>query len=217
MTRKPLSLVISSLLLAAWAAAPAAAQTPGGGEDAKIADALSAGPASVTGDATVADWPSEPGGATTELRAGENAWTCFPDIPTTPGKDPMCLDAAFQDFIAAWSAKETPEIATVGIGYMLVGGSDASNTDPFATEPAAGEEWIDAPPHIMIAVPDPSQLVGLPTDPDNGGPWVMWAGTPYAHIMIPVSDDGTEEGAHKLHGAQEMKEAQDAGEKAPEY
>jgi hypothetical protein len=26
----------------------------------------------------------------------------------------------------------------------------------------------------------------LPTDSKNGGPWVMWAGTPYAHLMIPI-------------------------------
>ena len=23
-------------------------------------------------------------------------------------------------------------------------------------------------------------------DPDNGGPYVMWKGTPYAHLMVPV-------------------------------
>jgi len=26
-----------------------------------------------------------------------------------------------------------------------------------------------------------------PTDPKSGGPWVMWKGTPYAHVMVPVS------------------------------
>ncbi len=29
-------------------------------------------------------------------------------------------------------------------------------------------------------------LNGMPTDPNSGGPWVMFQGTPYAHIMIPV-------------------------------
>ena len=23
-------------------------------------------------------------------------------------------------------------------------------------------------------------------DPENGGPYVMWKGTPYAHIMVPT-------------------------------
>jgi hypothetical protein len=26
----------------------------------------------------------------------------------------------------------------------------------------------------------------MSTDPWNGGPYVMWKGTPYAHIMVPV-------------------------------
>jgi hypothetical protein len=24
------------------------------------------------------------------------------------------------------------------------------------------------------------------TDPHQGGPWIMWAGTPYEHLMVPV-------------------------------
>ena len=27
----------------------------------------------------------------------------------------------------------------------------------------------------------------LPTDPHSGGPWVMWRGTPYAHLMVPTA------------------------------
>lgn len=38
----------------------------------------------------------------------------------------------------------------------------------------------------MIVVSDQELLEGLPTDPENGGPWVMWKDTPYAHIMIPT-------------------------------
>jgi hypothetical protein len=40
----------------------------------------------------------------------------------------------------------------------------------------------------MIIVPDNALLAGLPTDPENGGPYVMWKGTPYAHVMVPVAD-----------------------------
>jgi hypothetical protein len=36
-------------------------------------------------------------------------------------------------------------------------------------------------------VPDPKVLDSLPTDPHAGGAWVMWKGTPYAHIMVPLS------------------------------
>jgi hypothetical protein len=30
-------------------------------------------------------------------------------------------------------------------------------------------------------------LDAFPTDPKSGGPWVMWKGTPYAHLMVPVA------------------------------
>jgi hypothetical protein len=36
-------------------------------------------------------------------------------------------------------------------------------------------------------VPNPANLEGLPTDPSSGGPFVMWKGTPYAHVMVPVA------------------------------
>jgi hypothetical protein len=39
----------------------------------------------------------------------------------------------------------------------------------------------------MVLYKDPKMLDAYPTDPKNGGPWVMWKGTPYAHVMVPVS------------------------------
>lgn len=39
----------------------------------------------------------------------------------------------------------------------------------------------------MIVVPDLKSLAGMSTDPANGGPYVMFAGTPYAHIMAPTT------------------------------
>ena len=39
----------------------------------------------------------------------------------------------------------------------------------------------------MILTPDANQLATLPTDWHNGGPWVMWKGTKYAHIMVPMA------------------------------
>lgn len=40
----------------------------------------------------------------------------------------------------------------------------------------------------MIAGPDAAALAGYPSgpDPDTAKPYVMWAGTPYAHLMIPM-------------------------------
>ncbi len=44
----------------------------------------------------------------------------------------------------------------------------------------------DLAAHLMMLVPDRSDLEGVSTDHLNGGPWVMWPETPYAHLMIPV-------------------------------
>ncbi|HWP02872.1 MAG TPA: hypothetical protein VNL96_05410 [Gemmatimonadaceae bacterium] len=110
----------------------------------------------------------------------------MPDVPDTPGNDPMCLDAAFLEWAGAWMAKKSPAILQIGFAYMLQGGTDASNTDPYATEPRQGETWVKTGPHVMVVLPNPASLDALPTDPNSGGPFVMWKGTPYAHVMVPV-------------------------------
>ena len=70
--------------------------------------------------------------------------------------------------------------------YMLEGGTDASNTDPYATKPTAENNWIKTGPHIMV-VGSKEILAGHPSgpQPDTSVPYVMWAGTPYAHLMVP--------------------------------
>ncbi len=38
----------------------------------------------------------------------------------------------------------------------------------------------------MILVPEVAMLKNISTDSKNGGPWVMWPDTSYAHLMIPI-------------------------------
>ena len=90
-------------------------------------------------------------------------------------------------------AGEEPNTTVPGIAYMLQGSTDASNTDPFATEPAAGEEWVVSPPHIMIILPEELDQSVFSTDHASGGAFIMFAGTPYEHIMMPVAA-----GEHKM-------------------
>lgn len=48
-------------------------------------------------------------------------------------------------------------------------------------------QWVEGlKAHLMIIVPDRSLFDNISTDPNNGGPWIMWSNTPYAHIMVPV-------------------------------
>ena len=72
------------------------------------------------------------------------------------------------------------------IGYLLMGGSDATNDDPFATKPKEGQAWVDTGPHLMVMnIGD--KFAGYPMNHDNTkAPYVMFPKTPYAHLMIPV-------------------------------
>lgn len=154
----------------------------------KIANALTAAPASISEKATVLDYPAKDGMAPEVLRPGTNGWSCFPDMPDTKGNDPMCIDGPWMKWVEAYLAHKPVQIDKVGIGYMLApGGGWTSNTDPYAMKETAQDHFIHAGPHLMIVVPDTKALAGISTDPANGGPWVMFPNTPYAHIMAPTS------------------------------
>ena len=157
----------------------------------KIANAMSAAPALISKNATIMDWPEKEGAQPKQLRTGNNGWVCFPRAPTefvaASGGDPMCLDKQWQAWGNAWMSKTPPKVEGTGIAYMLKGDDGASNTDPFATGPTATNNWVVSPPHIMVLYADLKMLDAFPTEPNNGGPWVMWKGTPYAHLMVPVA------------------------------
>lgn len=178
---RPLALASPALLLLVVAPAGGSAQSAEA-TLAAIESAQQAAPPDIADGAGVTDLMGH------ELRKSLNGWVCYPDVPETPRSDPMCVDATWAAWLEALENHAAPHVERLGVAYMLLGGSDASLTDPFATEPADGEDWIDRGPHIMLLVPDPSMLEGMPTDASSGGPYVMWSGTPYAHIMLPAGD-----------------------------
>lgn len=178
--------------LLAWPAGVAAQEVGSGDhlspktDEELITNAMSAAPEAVAGDATIIAL-DEKGHART-LREGANNFTCLPDNPASPGNDPMCLDANGMEWANAWLSKKTPPAGKVGFAYMLQGGSDASNADPHASEPAEGATWITTGPHVMIFNAG-EMAQGYPIEkenPDTQQPYVMWPGTPYEHLMIPV-------------------------------
>ena len=144
---------------------------------AMIEDALSAITPELAMGATVVDWEQN------VLKEGDNGWTCFP-TPANFEKAPMCLDEPWLAWANGWMNQEPVAIDRVGIGYMLAGDSGASNSDPYAEEET--DDWVVTGAHLMVIVPNNAGLEGVTTEPGGDGPWVMWAGTPYAHIMVPV-------------------------------
>ncbi len=176
----------------ALAVVPAAAHAAGGGPghalpttDAEmITNALSAAPAAVVETATIVAMNEK--GEMRTLRQGAGLFTCMPDNPTTPGNDPMCLDKNGMAWAQAWMEHKEPPRGQVGLGYMLAGGSDASNDDPYAKAPAAGRSWIDTGPHVMILNATEMMRDHPRTAENPRAPYVMWGSTPYAHVMMPV-------------------------------
>jgi hypothetical protein len=151
-----------------------------------IASAMSAAPAKVAKGATIVAMEAD--GKMRTLREGKNGFTCMPDNPATPGPDPMCMDKNSMEWVGAWVGRKPPAAGKVGLMYMLAGGTDASNTDPYAEKPAPNNNWIKTGPHIMIVGADASFYDSYPKSPkpDTSVPYVMWAGTPYQHLMVPV-------------------------------
>ena len=154
-------------------------------DQAAIASAMSAAPAGVSANATVAAFDSTSRMHT--LRTGNNGFTCMPDDPSSPGPDPMCADQPAMAWLDAYIGHRPPQQGRIGFVYMLQGGSDASNIDPFAAKPADGR-WLATGPHVMVVGADAAFYAAYPSgaNPDTTRPYVMWAGTPYQHLMAPV-------------------------------
>jgi len=162
---------------------PSASSAAAAPETDPIKSAMSAAPAAVGETATVVTANAD--GSMTTLRQGTGGFTCMPDNPATPGPDPMCMDGNAMKWAMAWIGHKPPPTDLPGVMYMLEGGTDASNTDPYATKP--DKDWIKTGAHVMI-VGSKALLAGYPTSPqpDTRAPYVMWDGTPYAHLMLPV-------------------------------
>ena len=148
--------------------------------DAKyITGALSTAPTAIAKGAAVVRFEGD--GSMRTLREGNNGFTCM-----IMGTDQMCNDANSMEFIHALM-RHVPPPDKVGISYMLAGDEGASNTDPYATGRTATNHWVVTGPHPMVFGP-PSKTLGYTRekDPDADKPYMMWAGTPYEHAMIPI-------------------------------
>lgn len=162
------------LLVLALACSPQAQADP-------LEDALSATWPGMVEGATVVDWEGK------VLKEGSNGYTCMPTPPMLNGTAPMCLDETWLAWAKAWQTKEPFTAETLGIAYMLSGDAGASNIDPYAEGPSDDNQWVEEGAHLMVIAP-PALVETFPTDPDNGGPYLMWKGTDYQHLMIPVGE-----------------------------
>ena len=163
-----------------------------------------AAPSFLAEDCTVID------GDGTVLREGTNGWTAMPgnprgmSDPENGWKDPheampMVADAEGMKWAMAYMNGTKPELDHDGWMYMLHGDMGEDNSVGMRTsidskgkidiktkENAAEGQWIVSGPHIMLMPKDPSTLEGLTSDFNSGGPYVMFKGTGYDHVMVPL-------------------------------
>ena len=177
--------MVMSFALSAVAVQSLYAQAKPSSDEEKIANAMTAAPPPVSRNSSVVEMNED--GSMKVLRKGSGEWTCVPDDPSTPGNDPMCLDPNAMEWLHAYATKSAPP-DKIGFIYMLQGGWDFSNTDPFATKPEAGKATITGP-HVMVVGPRMKSVPGYDRTGegvDTTIPYVMWKDTQYEHLMIPI-------------------------------
>ncbi|EOD22139.1 hypothetical protein EMIHUDRAFT_463656 [Emiliania huxleyi CCMP1516] len=132
------------------------------------------------------------------LKKGTNGWTCMPANPrgmSDPDNGwlsaheamPVCFDAAGLDWMEGWMSQSKPVMKRDSYVWMLAGDMGEDNSTPMTmTQAEANGTWIESGPHLMLFPKDPESLDSWPDDPFKGEPYVMFKGTDYAHVMIPL-------------------------------
>jgi hypothetical protein len=178
-----LSLGVASIALPAAAKAD---QPMGSMSDEQLMQHLStAAPPEVLAQATIMNMGQD--GKMKVVRQGDNGWTCM-----DPGGAPMCADAAAMEWAQAWQT-HGPAPQKLGFMYMLHGDTGASNTDPYAKQETPENNWVKTGAHVMIVGAEAKPMMqNYPREAkaDPNKPYVMWPGTPYEHLMLPVATGG---------------------------
>ena len=137
----------------------------------------------------------------TLLREGTNGWTAMAANPRGMANPengwnnpheamPMVGDAQAMKWAMAYMGGKTPQMDHDGWAWMLHGDMGEDNTKHlvFNKEDAAEGQWIESGPHLMLFPKDPASLEGNTTDFMSGAPCIMFKGTGYDHLMIPVEN-----------------------------
>ena len=123
-------------------------------------------------------------GTTKTLQSGTNGFTCFVGNDGTP----LCADDNALAWLKAAGAKTEPP-NKIGFIYMLAG--DTGTNNEAAGQRASHQHWVQTGPHVMIVGPMVKDMAGYSrtTDVvDATQPYAMYPGTPYEHLMLPVTE-----------------------------
>ena len=179
----PMKLVIAVVIVAALSVSAFAQTSP------EIDKALSAAPAQMKDGATVVHWKSDFTYDT--LKKGTNRLVCY-DRPITPGDQPFsveCTSIANLDRVAV--SLKTEAATTAATRRAAFEELEKAGKWP---KPEMGSIFYNftgpsqamARSHATICVPGATTAtLGLPDNGNQGGAWIMNAGSSAAHLMMP--------------------------------
>lgn len=156
-----------------------------------IEKALLAAPAQLREGATVIQWNADFTYET--LREGTNRLVCY-DRSGKPAQQPFaveCTSIANLDRVAASMRIEAANADDAGVRRAAFEAAERAGEWP---EPEFGSLFYNlsgpsrenARSHATVAVPGATgDSLGLPESGQQGGAWIMNAGTTAAHIMVP--------------------------------
>ena len=151
-------------------------------EKDQTALALSAAPARIAKEAGIMIYGAD--GKLTETKKSANGFTCIPTVMNLPYPDPMCMDSAVQQWMTDHMNNAPKPTNTVpGIAYMARGGSHFEK-DGTVVMSGDGAKIVKEPPHWMVMWPFEAAATKLPTAPNPSGVYIMFEGSPYAHLMV---------------------------------
>jgi hypothetical protein len=163
----------------------------------RIAAAVSAAPPALRAGATVMDYDST--GSLVTVREGTGLLICLADNPARKSFHVACYDRELEPFMArgrALRAQHVSDEETDSIRAREIrGGKLAMPRHPTALyQYVAARDSVDAAAGVIhgasylyivympFATPE---TTGFPAEPlSDGGPWLMYPGKPWAHLMI---------------------------------
>lgn len=187
------------LVLAPATAAPQQAAGVNLGDkspDWLVASAALAAPASYRDGAEVRAWTD--GDHLVTLRAGTNDMICIADRPGDGQFRAACYHASLEPFMesgralarqglegmerqrARWAEIEAGRVSMPAAAMVYNLGFETEDFDPHTMDPATGSRL-----HVVYMRDATAESTGLPTS-GGDGPWLMFPGSPSAHVMISL-------------------------------
>lgn len=162
--------------------------------DRQIATAVAALPAEMRADAAVLGYRD--GDALVTLRDGTNGMICLADHPGDEDFHVACYHVSLEPFMARGRAlrtegKSQDEVRQIR-GNEIEAGTLAMPDHPAALYSLTGGAFNSATGEVdgarglyVLYVPYATEAtIGIPAAPSRDRPWLMFPGTPWAHIMI---------------------------------